>query len=243
MGNLKNRIRRIKEFLLDICFPRRCPVCDEIVIPFGECICAECIPKLKIISPPWCFVCGKKILTEGQICEDCQRKKHKFDRGRCLFEYKTAASSLYRFKYSGRREYAKYYGQAVNEYLSDFIQKTKAQALVPIPLHKSRYRKRGYNQATELAKAISEATGIPVREDLLKRVKKTVPLKKLRPEERQKNLQKAFIVPQNDVKLKSIIIIDDIYTTGATMDEAAATLKAAGIPEVFFITLAGGAGI
>ena len=111
---------------------------------------------------------------------------------------------------------------------------------MPIPIHRKRLIKRGYNQALLLAREISKHCGVPVMEKLLLRRRNTAPLKLLSPLERQKNLKNAFIVRQNSVKLKTIILIDDIYTTGATMDEAARELHKAGIPDVYFVALAGG---
>ena len=98
------------------------------------------------------------------------------------------------------------------------------------------------SQALLLAKVLGEQLGIPVREDCLVRVKNTLPLKSQNPKERQNNLKKAFIIKENDVKLEIVLIVDDIYTTGSTMDEVAATLMDHGAKQVYFVTLAGGMG-
>ena len=164
-------------------------------------------------------------------------------RGRCLYEYDSAAKSIYRFKYGKRPEYAEYYGEEIADYLGDFIRDLKPDALVPIPIHRKRYAKRGYNQAALLAKEVSKNTGIPYLEGVVKRRRNTAPLKMLSPQERQKNLKNAFIVGENVVKLKTIILIDDIYTTGATVDEVTKVLHKAGIPDVYFVALAGGESI
>ncbi len=229
--------------LIDLLFPRRCPVCDRPVRPFGEKICTDCVPQMPVLSGPVCMKCGRKVLREGEFCRDCLERPHAFLRGRSVYEYEGASRSIYRFKYSGRQEYADYYGEVTARYLRDFIRDVKPDALVPIPLHPRRMARRGYNQAEAYAKAISGHTGIPVRRDLLKRVRNTLPMKGLQGSERQNNVKRAFIVPGNDVKLSTIILIDDIYTTGTTVDEATRALKAAGVRDVYFITLAGGAGI
>ena len=229
--------------LLQLLFPLRCPVCDDIVRPSGEKICLECLGKLKLLTPPWCMKCGKHLAEEGEFCADCRRKEHAFRRGRALYEYESAAKSIYRLKYGGRREYADFFGEQAAEYLGNFIRTVQPDALVPIPLHRKRKAVRGYNQAECLARAIGSRLGIPVCADYLVRVKNTVPLKYENPEERQNNLKKAFNIARNDVKLERVIIIDDIYTTGSTMDEAARTLQAAGVREVYFLALACGAGI
>ncbi|MCM1043980.1 MAG: ComF family protein [Candidatus Gastranaerophilales bacterium] len=229
------------KIILQLLFPLRCPVCDRIA-PYGEKICLSCMERLKPITPPWCMKCGKKLREDGELCGDCRKRTHLFVRGRALYEYESVAPSIYRMKYGNRREYAAFFGEETARYLGDFIQKIRPDALIPIPLHKKRIRKRGYNQAALLAREIGDRTGVPVYEDLLIRVKNTVPLKRQNPEERQNNLKKAFIIAQNDVKLKTIILIDDIYTTGSTMDEAAATWRTAGVENIYFIALSSGAG-
>lgn len=236
-------LKKVGAFLLDILYPRRCPACDEIVTPLGEKIHAGCIRKLKLQTPPWCIKCGKKLLMENDICDDCREANHVFIRGRSLYSYKEIAESIYRFKYSGRQEYAEYYAEEIVKYLGDFIKSVKPDALVPVPLHRKRLAKRGYNQASVLSKQISKLIKIPTNDHFVIRKKNTKALKILAPSERQKNLQNAFIVRQNSVKLNTIIIIDDIYTTGATIDEIGRTLLRAGAKDVYFVTLASGQGI
>ena len=232
------------KWLTALLFPLRCPVCDDIVTPFGEKICLECMKKLRYITPPRCMRCGKKLDSgEKEYCHDCGVKTHRYVRGRALYEYGSIAPGIYRFKYGGRQEYADFFGEDAVRYLGDFIREVNPDGLVPIPLHRSRQRKRGYNQAFLLARAIGSYAGVPVYDNLLKRVKNTVPLKRLNPQERQNNLKKAFIMVGNDVKLKTIMIIDDIYTTGSTVDEAAAVLMDGGVEEVYFLALSCGAGL
>lgn len=233
----------MKEKLLQMIFPRRCPVCDGIVVPYGEKICAGCLPKLQLITPPWCMKCGKKLFSEGDLCEDCRNRKHNFVRGRALYEYGQVAPAVYRLKYGGRQEYADFFGEELVRYLGEFIDWVKPEGLVPIPLHPRRQNRRGYNQAQLLANAVGRCTGIPVYHNLLIRVKNTAPLKRQNVAERQNNLKKAFNIMQNDVKLNTIILIDDIYTTGSTMDAAAAVLQEHGVRNIYFVALACGAGI
>ena len=228
---------------LQLLFPLRCPVCDGIVWPAGEKICLGCLGRLKLLTPPWCMKCGKRLAEEGELCADCRRKPHLFRRGRALYAYESVAPSIYRFKYGGRREYADFFGEQMAEYLGDFLRGIRPDALVPIPLHRKRMAVRGYNQACLLAQALGSRTGVPVEARFLVRVKNTSPLKYENPKERQNNLKKAFNIAGNDVKLKRVVLVDDIYTTGSTMDEAAGTLMEAGVEEVYFIALACGAGI
>lgn len=236
-------IRKLGEGLVQIVYPRRCPVCDGVTGWRGEKICPECKGRLRLLTEPWCMRCGRKLSEDEEYCPECRRRKHFYLRGRALYEYEGAAEAIYRFKYGGRREYADYFGEQVCLHLGDFIRNVNPDALVPIPLHRKRRNVRGYNQAELLARAIGSRMNIPVCPEMLVRMKNTVPQKKLNPEERQNNLKKAFIMGRNDVKLKTIIVIDDIYTTGTTIDEAAKTLKEAGAAKICFIALACGAGI
>ena len=109
---------------------------------------------------------------------------------------------------------------------------------MPVPVHAARKRERGYNQAEALAGEIGRRMGIPVDFRLIKRVKKTLPQKLLDDRERQNNLKRAFKIARNDVKLKRVVIIDDIYTTGSTIDACALELKRAGVEKVYFIAIA-----
>lgn len=229
--------------LLQLLYPLRCPVCDRIVTPAGEKVCLECLGKLKLLTPPWCMKCGKKVGEQEEYCSDCRKKEHEFVRCRALYEYGSAASSIYRFKYGGRREYADFFGEQAAAYLGGFIRGLEPDGLLPVPLHRKRLRARGYNQSLLLARALGKRLDIPVYGNLVARVRNTEPLKYENPQERQNNLKKAFIIRQNDVKLKKVVIVDDIYTTGSTMDEISGVLKAAGVEEVYGVALACGAGI
>lgn len=231
-----------KEQLLSLFFPRRCAICDGVIGKEAG-ICKKCAEKIHFLPDHVCMTCGKKV-NEGVIyCYDCGRKEHNFVRNYAVFPYDDVRKSLYRFKYNGRAEYAGYYAKAAYNRWGKQIRKLGVEALVPVPLHSSRMRKRGYNQAEELAKELSILTGIPVRTDLVKRCKKTKPLKTLNVSERQNNLKKAFLFTQNDVKLKTIIVIDDIYTTGSTLDAVAAVCMDAGIKQIYGLTVAVGTGL
>ncbi len=233
---------------MQLLFPLRCPVCDDIVSPFGEKICLDCMRKLRYVAPPRCLKCGKHIEEEGrEYCHDCAKGRHRFTRGRSLYEYESVAKSIYRFKYGGRREYADFYGEEVARYLGGFLKQAHPAGILPIPLHARRLRKRGYNQAELLADAIGRYMGLPVYRKIVERVRDTTPMKLLNPQERQNNLKKAFHIVGNDVKLGErlpcVLLVDDIYTTGTTMDEVAGTLLDAGVKEVYFVTLASGRGL
>ncbi len=226
-----------KEFL----FPKRCPLCDDIIYPIGELCCKNCSPKLEFIGDKFCNKCGKKLADEGEIyCKDCKQYTHSFTRGRSLFEYRKIADSIYRFKESGRIEYAHSYASwMIKEFGEDF-KAIQADYIIPVPLSKAKMRKRGYNQAEELGKVLAKDLGIPLRTDLVIRDKNTSPQKQLSRKQRENNLKKAFKITGNDVKLKVVIILDDIYTTGSTADAIAQLLFMQGAKRVYIFTIASG---
>ena len=224
-------------------YPRRCPVCDRPVKPGWGLICPSCADRLVYIHEPVCRKCGKQLQEEGEeFCYDCRRRRHYYDRGLALYSYPCIRQTIYRLKYGGRREYAQYLGGMLAERLGKEILSWKPDALVPVPLHPARERKRGYNQAELLAQELGRRLGIPVLSNYLIRVKNTLPQKELEGEKRQNNLKKAFKIIPNDVKLNTIVIIDDIYTTGSTVDAAALECRRAGISHIFFVALAIGKG-
>lgn len=240
--SMKRKIKYISkaekgwEKCLDMVFPARCPICDRPA-PFPELICPACGEKPVPVSAPRCLKCGKHIGDEREeYCRGCRMTVHRYDQGRGLFLYQSIAGSIYRFKYAGRQEYARFYAEQIVKWLGGTIRAWRADALVPVPIHETRKRERGYNQAEVLAGEIGKRMGIPVAANLLKRVKKTLPQKLLDSQERQNNLKKAFKIEKNDVKLKRVIIVDDIYTTGSTIDACAAELRSAAVEKVYFIT-------
>ncbi|MBO4902124.1 MAG: ComF family protein [Lachnospiraceae bacterium] len=199
----------------------------------------RCRPAVHQIGAPYCMKCGKELRDDAQIyCADCQVHAHDFDSGRSLLLYnEPMRKSIYRFKYDGRKEYAAYYGQILAQTFAQWIASVNPDVLIPIPLHKDRLKKRGYNQAELIANALSAYVSVPVNNRLLIRGIRTEKQKELNVSERENNLKKAFKSTENDVKLYSALLIDDIYTTGATADAAAACLKEAGIRRVHILTL------
>lgn len=182
--------------------------------------------------------CGKPLNREEQeFCGDCEKHRHFFLEGRAAFPYTGKIQrSLLQFKLHNRRTYGAFFAGAMAAKFQDYEKIWKIDLICPIPLHPKKRRFRGYNQAELLAVPIGSAFGIPVIPGLLKKKTETSEQKELDRKNRQKNLKKAFQIGQYDVKLKRILLVDDVYTTGSTIDAAAAVLKEAGAAEVFFLT-------
>ena len=231
----------MRQVFTELLFPRRCPVCDDIVKPWGELCCPDCLKKLGYLDSNYCMKCGKGLSDqETEYCHDCRKYTHMFIRGRSLYHYESVAGALFRFKYRGRQEYADFWGEELYKHLGNDIRAMKAEAIVPVPLHKSRLNERGYNQSLLLGKALAKRMEIPCLDKIVMRHKKTVPQKQLSYAERQNNLKKAFKLCVNDVKLNTVIIIDDIYTTGSTVDALSEVFLRNGVRNVYVITLAAG---
>lgn len=106
----------VKDKLLDLVFPRRCVVCDEITDRTGKALCSKCQGKILYIKEPCCMKCGKQLKGgEQEYCGDCRKKKHNYIQGTSLYDYGSMSDSLFRFKYAGRMEYADFYGRELAE--------------------------------------------------------------------------------------------------------------------------------
>ena len=234
-----NPIQSVTSHLLDLLFPRRCPVCAGIVMPWGNLICPDCMKKLSWVRRPTCKKCGKEVISDAiEYCCDCTKHRRSFDYGLSLINYDDIASrSMAQVKYNNKREYLDFYSEAMFRGLGKRILRMGADALVPVPVHGSRLRVRGFNQAEELAWRLSAKTGIPVDQSILKRTRNTAPQKSLDPSGRLKNLEQAFAAGYIPPNICSVILVDDIYTTGSTIEACTRVLKKAGMEHVYFVTI------
>ena len=234
-------IRKAGKLFLDMLYPRRCPVCHDIAVPGGSRICNVCREKLKPITGPRCFRCSKPLKREEkEYCKDC-RKTRLFDQGIGIFPYGSVLQeSLFKLKYGKRQEYGSFYGQIAAVYSREIIRNWGVEIIIPIPLHRKRMEKRGYNQAELIAEALGKTLCIPVDSRLMKRKVNTRPQKELDYRERKQNMKNAFFL-KGENRYRRILLVDDIYTTGSTIEAAAELLKRNGAENVFFLTIAMGA--
>lgn len=237
--------RRGIDILLDCFFPRRCPVCDGI-LKNGKKICRKCRNELKWIRGPRCYRCGKPVEEEMEYCYDCRHGDFHYIRGYSLWLYEGAAKrSVTAFKYKGRQEYASFYGEELMKAYGEQLRRLRFDTIIPVPLHREKKRLRGYNQAELIARELSRGLQVPMETRALLRVQFTKPQKGLNHKERKNNLKKAFRFYSEHCgkrKLTRVLLVDDIYTTGSTIDACARCLLAAGVREVYFVTLCIGNG-
>ncbi|MBS6913834.1 MAG: ComF family protein [Clostridium sp.] len=227
----------------DLLFPRRCPVCGGVAMPKGRLICPACLKQLSFVSSPACMKCGKEIGSrEQEYCADCIRRKKSFTRGFALLNYDSrAAVSMAAVKYHNKREYLDFYARAAALRFGKQFRQAGIQVIVPVPVHASRLKARGFNQAAVLAEKLSAELGIPW-EELLIRVKKTDPQKSLGSAERLKNLRGAFEAEQEAGKWERVLLVDDIYTTGSTAEICSRALLKTGVKQVFVFAVCIGHG-
>ena len=212
------KINKIKESIISLLWPEVCPFCQKVC---RDGICKECRKKLELLKvrEPRCMQCGKQIRSVEQ-------------------EYQ----SVYQFKYHNQRRYGILYSQELVKEFQKEIERWRPDIIMPVPLHPSRKRKRGYNQAQILAEEIGKILEIPVDSKSLIRTRKTSPQKKLGHQERKKNLKHAFAVKHTFQAVKRVLLVDDIYTTGNTIDAVSNVLKQKGVENVYFLTISIGQG-
>lgn len=252
----------------NLLFPPRCPGCDELVPITGIGFCEKCRPQIELVSGPVCMKCGKKVNAErlslgnledpyweeaGQgnasapiLCDDCRRNPHVYDSGRAVYIYQgIMKQAIYRFKYSNRRQYGRIFAKDAmkNPDLRGWLRMIgRPSVIIPVPMFAKKQRIRGYNQAAVFGRALGEFLGCECREDILTREVDTPALKTLAPEERKQALFRAFQCHASDVKLNRILLVDDIYTTGATVDAVSAVLREAGAGQIYILCICIGRG-
>lgn len=235
-------IKKGIEVLERIFFPNVCPVCEK-VIGANEKICKECIQKVKIVKEPKCEKCGKQLDEDEKLfCNDCESGIHVFNKGVCIFEYtEELKKAIYQFKYNNKRCYSDLFGYVGVKRYRKLLKQWSVEKILPVPMYRKKKQKRGYNQAEEFGRALAEYMGIEMDCNCLIRVRDTKPQKGLSKGERYRNLRKAFAVNMERVKgMTSVLLVDDIYTTGSTLDGCAEVLKKAGVKKVYFLCVAGG---
>lgn len=236
-------LKRLTLTALDFFLPRLCVFCQEAVGAEAPCaVCRACEARLDWVKSPLCPCCGRVFpVREGtdHLCGSCQSDPPPFSRARAALLYDEEGPSgvaIKSFKYRRRLDML----PVMHHWLSSPVcQELAAQAdlIVPVPLHPRRLRERGFNQALLLAQAF---TGLPLARELLVRVRHTPPQTTLKnPKERRENVRGAFAVPRPElVRGKKVLLVDDVFTTGATVRECARTLRRAGAREVLVLTVA-----
>jgi len=247
--NNQNMIEYIKEGILNFVFPLDCKICEKPIRESkGYSICENCFKTIELIKQPYCIKCGKPLISTDYfkqnreiLCLECKIKKYSFEFSRSTGIYdKVLKKCIHLFKYYEEKKLAKPLGKLMVDYLlkNDEFE-NKFDLIIPVPLHKNDLKKRGFNQSVLLSKVIGDYFSIPVGESVLVKKKLTPFQVNLSKKEREKNILRAFSVEKPaEIIGKNILILDDVLTTGATVEECAKELIKAQPKSILVLTLA-----
>jgi ComF family protein len=230
--------------LSEVIFPPQCLNCTEIMHPSnGQIFCPACKEQINFITGKCCRICGTTFPdspAEGHLCGDCLGEKPYFSYARAIFSYKDIIlNAIHQFKYKSNLST----GEILASFMAGFsfpdIDFADYTLIIPVPLHVKRLRERGFNQSLILARAIGEKRKITVDFSVLKRRKFTLTQTGSNKKERKNNIKGSFEVSdKKKIDGKKIILVDDVYTTGATVNECAKILTKSGAQKVSVLTLA-----
>lgn len=211
-------------------FPPRCLVCAGEGGAYHD-LCSACALELPRLGP-CCQRCAEPLSSNG-LCGRCLRAAPLFDEVHAPFLYAPPLDRLIKaFKFDGQLEAGRLLAELLTDFLADSLAgQEPPQALLPVPLHPNRLRERGYNQALELARPVARCLRIPLLPNALQRLRDTPQQAQLALPQRQRNIHAAFAMPQA-LALQHVAIIDDVMTTGSTVNEIARVLRAAGVGRV-----------
>jgi ComF family protein len=238
------------DWLVDWLYPPRCRACaGRIHGRDAEYFCAGCWAQIQLVSHPLCKICGRPYPDASggdHTCGVCLERTPRFAAARawaCYPREEQAAHPLrqvvQKYKYGRKVSLGKPLGRLMALGCEEFLGECRADLIVPVPLHAKRLRWRGFNQSLLLARQVSRAYGLPVDPFVLQRRKETAAQTQLPEDDRRRNVRGAFALhPDKSVKDRTILLIDDVYTSGATVNECSRTLKRAGAKEVYVLTLA-----
>jgi len=237
---MKKNFNKIGSFLLDLFFPKSCFGCQKE----GEFLCQDCLSTIEILEIQFCPYCQKRVI-EGKTCQSC-KKNSKLDGLYFATSYQNylVKKLICQFKYQPFiKELKKTLASLIINHLlildKALFLKNQGFLLIPIPLSKTRLKWRGFNQAREIAKELSNFLEIPIFDDVLIKIRESIPQVELSGEEREENIKGIFLVKNNEkIRGRKILLVDDVYTTGATMNECAKILKDSGAREVWGVTIA-----
>ncbi len=235
-------LESFKNAVVDLLFPPHCVACHR----FGAWLCAECQGGIETISPPVCLRCGlpsphpPTVDPSTSICSSCQKDLPRLDGLRAYaFHNGPLRQAIHEFKYRDLRDLAVPLGRLMADGWAALTPHTlDPDVIVPVPLHPSRQRQRGYNQAALLSRELGALLQRPVVEGVLVRIRATAPQVDLSVQERRKNVRDAFRCTGRDLAEVQVLLVDDVCTSGSTLESACAALRESGTSSVWAYTLA-----
>lgn len=235
-GTQFKRVNALLQQGLDLLFPPRCVGCRQS----GHLLCPTCLRGMQPLPAPFCQHCGLPLITTAASCAACRQHRLHLHGLRCVHLYQNALiNAIHALKYTGQPRLAEPLGLLLAGAFTQYGM--RADALIPLPLHPQRQQQRGYNQAALLARSCAAHLNIPCREDLVARIRATRAQVGLNAQQRLQNVSGAFAlaptVQDRSLAGATLVIIDDVCTTGATLEACAAPLYAAGAREIWGLVL------
>jgi len=217
----------------DIIFPKKCINCKKE----GAYLCDDCLSLIEINPYHYCL-CEK--IEKKDKCNNCKDRYLDKILSAASFDNKILKEAIHKFKYGYIKDLSQPLAILILTHLQNIeIELNKSFVIIPVPMTDKKKRRRGFNQSEEIAKIISDSTGIPLFTDVLIKTRNTLPQMELKRKERIENIKNCFQIKKEElIKNRIILLIDDVYTTGSTMEECAKTLKGFGAKEVWGLTAA-----
>ncbi|WP_141611546.1 ComF family protein [Litorilinea aerophila] len=228
--------QRVVDRCVDLFFPPACAGCGQVGYPF----CPRCAQRVEPVPRPCCTICGRPQPEPTDACPACAAALvHPVTRIRAAALYTSPLrEAIHAFKYGGRPELAQSLGRYLVVAFGEADWDTPVDLVVPVPLHRDRLAERGYNQSQLLAQALCRWLHLPLGTDALTRVRQTRQQVGLDAAARQENVLEAFVASSAAVQGRTLLLVDDVYTTGATLKACAAAALEAGATRVYGLTLA-----
>ncbi|MBU0634951.1 MAG: ComF family protein [Candidatus Omnitrophica bacterium] len=239
------QLKKYLIYLLDLVFPQKCICCKvkirgKIIL---DAVCQDCFGKIKMTRPPFCTHCGMKLDFEPsgkKGCPFCRNNNYCFDRAFSVTRYEGMVKTIiHALKYGKKIRLAEQVSALMSAFCHDFLNLKEVDLIVPVPLHKRRFKERGFNQSQLLAESLARRLCLTTCKQVLLRRKNTRSQTRLDRRQRLDNVNNAFTCKNAQlISGKSILLVDDIFTTGSTLDACAHVLKKAGAKNVYALTLA-----
>ena len=229
--------------LFQLLLPPQCPCCEKFLEGDQQGFCSNCLSEIHWIEPPFCSICGIPFISkevEIHPCGACVIHKKYFTMARALGVYEgSLQKAIHDWKYAGKTPLTPFFAEWMARGLNRYWEPCSLDLLIPVPLYPQRLRKRGFNQALLLVKELSRHIGIPYQKTILQKKKSTIPQVNLSGIEREKGLKGAFhVIGEEALEGRTVLLIDDVYTTGATVNECSKVLLKGGAKRVDVLTLA-----
>ena len=241
MPNVMEKPKSIFKTFLDIVLPPVCYVCGESCSSkYG--LCDGCLQKISPIIPPFCSKCGRRIRKEEKTCVECTKKTSYVKKAwACCYYKDTIKDCVHLFKYNGYLGLVDIFKDLMNDFAIKHDVLKGIDLIVPIPIYSAKKRERTYNHAEILARNLSKRLSVPIDTRNLKKIKWTRSQSELDKKKRFENVNDTFLAIDKGTFLdKNVLLVDDVYTTGATINECAKILLLSGAKNVFSLTLARG---